>query len=319
MGNFTKPRGKVYHSIVDTIGGTPLVRCHRLEKQLGLHAQLFAKLEYFNPMASVKDRIGVAMIQQLEDQNLIGPDTHIVEPTSGNTGIGLALACTSTGRPITLVMPEHMSVERRNMMKLLGANLQLTPAHLGMKGAIEEAESLVKMIGDAYMPQQFKNMANPAIHEATTGPEIWTDTEGSVDCFVAGVGTGGSINGVGRYLKSQKEDVLCIAVEPENSPVLSGGKPGPHKIEGIGAGFIPDTYDASIVDEVITVSHVTAVDHSRLLARTDGITGGLSTGANLCAAVEIAMRASMAQKNIVFMVPSFAERYMSTSLFEFDA
>ncbi len=315
MSGYEGPRGKIYQSILETIGGTPLVRCQRLEQNQFLDVQLLAKLEYFNPMASVKDRIGRHMLEQLEQDGVIGPKTHIIEPTSGNTGIGLALACAASGRPITLVMPEHMSEERRKMMRHLGANLVLTPAQKGMGGAIERARSLVEEMGDAHMPQQFENAANPLIHEQTTGPEIWVDTEGQVDVLVAGVGTGGSLTGASRYLKTHKS-IHVVAVEPEDSPVLSGGKPGPHRIEGIGAGFVPAIYDQALVDEIITISNQTAMETSRLLARTEGIAGGISTGANLAACLEIAERPEMFGKNIVFMVPSFAERYLSTQLFE---
>jgi Cysteine synthase len=251
MSGYEGPRGNIYQSILETIGGTPLVRCQRIEQTHALDVQLLAKLEYFNPMASVKDRIGQHMLQQLEQDGVIGPKTHIIEPTSGNTGIGLALACAATGRPITLVMPEHMSEERRKMMKLLGANLVLTPAQKGMTGAIERAKSLVEELDDAHMPQQFENPANPSIHELTTGPEIWMDRDEQVDVLVAGVGTGGSLTGAARYLKARKS-IHVVAVEPEDSPVLSGGKPGPHRIEGIGAGFVPAIYDDGLVDEIIT-------------------------------------------------------------------
>ena len=292
------------------------MRLSRLADKRGVKANLLAKLEFFNPIASVKDRIGVSMINALETSGKIGKDTVLVEPTSGNTGIALAFAAAERGYRLILVMPESMSMERRKMLALLGAELELTPAEKGMKGAIARAEELVNTLPDAIMPQQFQNPANPAIHRATTAEEIWNDTNGQVDAVISGVGTGGTITGVGEVLKSRNKDIRMIAVEPEDSPVLSGGQPAPHKIQGIGAGFVPDILDRSIIDEVVTVGNQTAFDQARELARVEGIPVGISSGAAVAAALEVGARPEMAGKNIVIIIPSFAERYLSTALFD---
>ena len=313
----SKPgRGRIYQSITDTIGDTPIVRLDRLAKEKGVHAHLLAKLEFFNPIASVKDRIGVNMIDALEQQGVIKPGATLIEPTSGNTGIALAFVAAARGYRLILVMPESMSIERRKMLALLGAELELTPAPLGMKGAIAKAEELKASIPGAVIPQQFKNPATPHIHPKTTSEEIWNDTEGGVDIFISGVGTGGTITGVGQVLKSRKPQVKVVAVEPEDSPVLSGGNPGPHKIQGIGAGFVPDILDRSVIDEVVRIGNQTAFDTARLLARLEGIPTGISSGAAVAAALEIAARPESKGKNIVIIIPSFAERYLSTALFE---
>jgi cysteine synthase A len=312
----TPGRGRVYDTITETFGDTPLVRLQRLVPD-GSTAMILAKLEFFNPLASVKDRIGVAMIDALEEQGLITPGAStLIEPTSGNTGIALAFAAAARGYRLILTMPETMSQERRKMLAFLGAELELTPGPQGMKGAIAKAEELLETIPGALMPQQFKNLANPAIHRSTTAEEIWNDTNGKVDAFVAGVGTGGTITGVGQVLKSRKSDLKVFAVEPEDSPVLSGGQPGPHKIQGIGAGFVPDILDRTVIDHVITVGNQTAVDTARRLARQEGIPGGISSGAAIAAAIEVARRPDMQGKTIVVIVPSFAERYISSVLFE---
>ncbi|CAH1656280.1 MULTISPECIES: cysteine synthase A [unclassified Chelatococcus] len=309
-------RGRVYDSITETIGDTPLVRLHRLEQERGLKARLLAKLEFFNPIASVKDRIGVNMIAALEEQGLIKPGATLIEPTSGNTGIALAFVAAARGYRLILVMPETMSIERRKMLSLLGAELELTPGPQGMRGAINRAEELKASIPGSIIPQQFHNPANPDIHRRTTAEEIWNDTKGEVDIVVAGVGTGGTITGIGQVLKPRKPSLHVVAVEPEDSPVLSGGQPGPHKIQGIGAGFVPEVLDRSVIDEVVTVGNQTAFDTSRLLARTEGIPVGISAGAALAAALEVAARPESAGKTIVLIVPDFAERYLSTALFE---
>jgi cysteine synthase A len=309
-------RGRVYQSITETIGDTPLVQLNRLAKAKSVKARILAKLEFFNPIASVKDRIGVSMVDAMERSGAIGPETVLVEPTSGNTGIALAFVAAARGYRLILVMPESMSIERRKMLALLGAELVLTPAAHGMRGAVAKAEEIVKELPDAIIPQQFRNPANPDIHRRTTAEEIWNDTDGAVDYFVAGVGTGGTITGVGRVLKARKPDVRIVAVEPEDSPVLSGGQPGPHKIQGIGAGFVPEILDRSVIDEVITVGNQTAFDNARLLARLEGIPGGISSGAAIAAAVELGSRAGMEGKSIVVIIPSFAERYISSALFE---
>lgn len=315
--NETKPgRGRVYESITETIGDTPLVRLKRLPELRNIKAEILAKLEFFNPIASVKDRIGVAMVDAMEEAGVLHPDTVLVEPTSGNTGIALAFVAAARGLRLILVMPESMSVERRKMLALLGAELVLTPAAMGMKGAVAKAEELLRELPKAVMPQQFKNKANPAIHRRTTAEEIWNDTKGKVDVVVSGVGTGGTITGVGQVLKQRKPSVRMVAVEPEDSPVLSGGQPGPHKIQGIGAGFIPEVLDRSVIDEIVTVGNQTAFDTARALARYEGIPGGISSGAAVAAALEIGARPDMAGKSIVVVVPSFAERYLSTALFE---
>ena len=309
-------RGRIYQSITDTIGDTPIVRLDRIAKDKGVHAHLLAKLEFFNPIASVKDRIGVNMIDALEQSGAIKPGATLIEPTSGNTGIALAFVAAARGYRLILVMPESMSIERRKMLALLGAELELTPAPLGMKGAIAKAEELKASIPGSVIPQQFKNAANPDIHRRTTAEEIWNDTEGKVDIFVSGVGTGGTITGVGQVLKARNPNVKVVAVEPEDSPVLSGGNPGPHKIQGIGAGFVPDILDRSIIDEVVRIGNQTAFDTARLLARIEGIPTGISSGASVAAALEIAARPESKGKNIVIIIPSFAERYLSTALFE---
>jgi cysteine synthase len=309
-------RGRVFDSITEAIGNTPLVRLRRLPQQHGVKADILAKLEFFNPAASVKDRIGVAMVEAMEAAGVIGPQTVLIEPTSGNTGIALAFVSASRGYRLMLVMPDSMSVERRKMLKLLGAELVLTPAAQGMRGAIAKAEELVRQTPHAVMPQQFKHLANPEIHRRTTAEEIWNDTGGEIDAFVAGVGTGGTITGVGQVLKPRRASLRVIAVEPEDSPVLSGGQPGPHKIQGIGAGFIPDVLDRSVIDEVVTIGNQTAFDTARALARLEGIPGGISSGAAVAAAIEVGQRPAMAGKTIVVVVPSFAERYLSTALFD---
>ncbi len=310
-------RGRIYASITDTIGDTPLVRMDRLAREKGVRANLLAKLEFFNPLSSVKDRIGVAMIDALEAQGRIAPGRGVlVEPTSGNTGIALAFVAAARGYKLILVMPESMSVERRKMLALLGAELVLTPASLGMKGAIAKANDIVASTPGAIMPQQFENPANPEIHRRTTAEEIWNDTQGAVDIVVSGVGTGGTLTGVGQALKARKPSVQMIAVEPEDSPVLSGGAPGPHKIQGIGAGFAPAILDRSLIDEVVTVGNQTSFDTARLVARLEGIPVGISSGAAIAAAIDVARRPENDGKTIVVIVPSFAERYLSTALFE---
>jgi cysteine synthase A len=310
-------RGSIYASITDTIGDTPLVRIDRIAKEKGVVAHLLAKLEFFNPISSVKDRIGVSMIDALESQGKISPGRGVlVEPTSGNTGIALAFVAAARGYKLILVMPESMSIERRKMLALLGAELVLTPAPLGMKGAIAKANEIVASTPGAIMPQQFENPANPEIHRRTTAEEIWNDTRGEVDIIVSGVGTGGTITGVGQVLKSRRPSLLMVAVEPEDSPVLSGGAPGPHKIQGIGAGFAPAILDRSVIDEIVAVGNQTAFDTARLVARLEGIPVGISSGAAVAAAIDIGRRPENAGKNIVIIIPDFAERYLSTALFE---
>jgi cysteine synthase A len=308
--------GRVYGSITETIGNTPLVRLDRLAKERGIDAEILLKLEFFNPIASVKDRIGVNMIDAMEAAGVLKPGGTLVEPTSGNTGIALAFVAAARGYRLILVMPETMSLERRKMLAYLGAELALTPGPQGMKGAIAKAEELLKEIPGAIMPQQFNNPANPEIHRKTTAEEIWNDTHGQLDAFVAGVGTGGTITGVGQVLKPRLPGLRVVAVEPEDSPVLSGGQPGPHKIQGIGAGFVPGVLDRGVIDEVVTVSNQTAFDTARLLARIEGIPGGISTGGNVAAALEIAARPEFKGKRIVTVACSFAERYISSALFE---
>ncbi|HEX2511461.1 MAG TPA: cysteine synthase A [Xanthobacteraceae bacterium] len=309
-------RGRIYDSITDTIGDTPLVRLNHLPQMHGVKATILAKLEFFNPIGSVKDRIGVAMIDAMEAQGAIGPDTVIIEPTSGNTGIALAFVAAARGYKLILVMPDSMSLERRKMLLLLGAQLELTPAAKGMRGAIARAEEMLRANNNTVMPQQFSNPANPEIHRRTTAEEIWNDTQGAVDVFVSGVGTGGTITGVGQVLKPRKKSLQIVAVEPEDSAVLSGKPPAPHKIQGIGAGFIPEILDRSVIDEVVAVSNQDAFDTARALAKHDGIPGGISSGAAVAAALQIGQRPEMAGKNIVVVIPSFAERYLSTALFE---
>ena len=318
MPEARKPgRGRVYSSITETIGDTPIVRLDKLAKEKGVKANLLAKLEFFNPIASVKDRIGVAMIEALEAQGKITPGkTTLVEPTSGNTGIALAFAAAAKGYKLILTMPETMSVERRKMLALLGAELVLTEGPKGMKGAIAKAQELAETLPDAIIPQQFENPANPEIHRKTTAEEIWNDTEGTVDILVSGIGTGGTITGTGQVLNSRKPEVKVIAVEPADSPVLSGGNPGPHKIQGIGAGFAPAILDTGIYDEIVTVTNDEAFETARLAARLEGVPVGISSGAALAAAIKVGAREENAGKNIVIIIPSFAERYLSTALFE---
>ncbi len=309
-------RGRVYDSIADTIGATPIVRLNRLPRERGIKANILAKLEFFNPVSSVKDRIGVSMIQALEAAEKVGPGAVLIEPTSGNTGIALAFVAAARGYRLILVMPDSMSIERRKMLAFLGAELELTPAAQGMTGALARAEEIAHNTPNSVVPQQFRNPANPEIHRRTTAEEIWRDTCGAIDAFVAGVGTGGTITGVGQVLKPRKPSLHVVAVEPEDSPVLSGGKPGPHKIQGIGAGFVPEILDRSVIDEVVTVSNQSAIDTSRALARYEGIPCGISSGAAVAAALTLGERKEFFGKNIVVVVPDFAERYLSTALFE---
>jgi len=310
-------RGRVYNSITETIGDTPLVRLDRLALEKDVGAKLLAKLEFFNPIGSVKDRIGVSMIDALEKSGKISPGRGIlVEPTSGNTGIALAFVAAARGYKLILVMPESMSIERRKMLALLGAELVLTPAPQGMKGAIAKANEIVAATPGAIIPQQFENPANPEIHRRTTAEEIWNDTEGAVDIVISGVGTGGTITGVGQVLKARKPSVRMVAVEPEDSPVLSGGAPGPHKIQGIGAGFVPAILDREVIDEIVTVGNQTAFDTARLVARLEGVPVGISSGAALAAGIDVGRRPENKGKTIVVIIPSFAERYLSTALFE---
>ncbi len=309
-------RGRIYDSIIDTIGATPLVRLSRLAADEGVEAEILAKLEFFNPLGSVKDRIGVSMIEALERDGKIGPETVIVEPTSGNTGIALAFACAAKGYRLILTMPESQSVERRKMMTFLGAELELTPSRDGMRGAIKRAEALVAELPDAVMPQQFHNPANPEIHSRTTAEEIWTDSGGNVDAMVASVGTGGTLTGCAEVLKQRNPDFRMIAVEPEDSPVLSGGAAGAHMIEGIGPGFVPSILKTELIDEVLTVANESAFAMSRKAAQLEGLPSGISSGAALSAALEVGARPDMAGKRIVVILPSFAERYLSTALFD---
>jgi cysteine synthase A len=313
----SKPgHGRIFGSITETIGNTPLVRLNRLPQEQGIDAEILVKLEFFNPISSVKDRIGVSMIEAMEAAGKITPDTTLIEPTSGNTGIALAFVAAARGYRLILIMPETMSLERRKMLAYLGAELVLTPGPLGMKGALAKAEELLSEIPNSVMPQQFKNPANPEIHRRTTAEEIWNDTGGQFDAFVAGVGTGGTITGVAQVIKPRLPNMKVIAVEPEDSPILSGGQPGPHKIQGIGAGFIPDVLDRSLIDDVVTVGNQTAFDTARRLAKLEGIPGGISTGANVAAALEVAARPEYKGKRIITVAPSFAERYISSALFE---
>jgi cysteine synthase A len=310
-------RGRIYDSITETIGDTPLVRLDKFAKQKGIIADLIAKLEFFNPVGSVKDRIGVAMIEALEQAGRITPGkTTLVEPTSGNTGIALAFAAAAKGYKLILTMPETMSVERRKMLVLLGAELILTEGPRGMKGAIAKAEELIGILPDAIIPQQFENPANPEIHRTTTAEEIWNDTQGGIDIFISGIGTGGTITGVGQVLKPRKPALHIVAVEPRDSPVLSGGQPGPHKIQGIGAGFAPKILDTSVYDEVVQVSNEDALENARLVARLEGVPVGISSGAALQAAAVVGSRPQNAGKSMVVVIPSFAERYLTTALFE---
>lgn len=312
----TEFRGKIYENIVDTIGATPLVRLSRLMADAGVEGQVLAKCEYFNPLASVKDRIGLAMIEAAERDGKIKEGATLVEPTSGNTGIALAFVCAAKGYRLILTMPESMSIERRKMLKLFGAELELTPAPQGMRGAIDKAEELVKTIPGAMMLQQFENPANPDIHRRTTAEEIWNDTGHKLDVIISGVGTGGTITGCAEVLKPRNPDLKIIAVEPEDSPILSGGAPGPHKIQGIGAGFVPGILNRDIIDEVLQIGNETAFAMARKAARMEGLAVGISSGAAISAALEVAARPEMAGKNIVTIIPSFAERYLSTALFE---
>jgi len=310
-------RGRIYDSITETIGDTPLVRLNRMPKEAGAKADILLKLEFFNPLSSVKDRIGVAMIEAMEAQGIITPGkSTLVEPTSGNTGIALAFVAAAKGYRLILVMPDSMSLERRKMLALLGAELVLTEAAKGMKGSIAKAQEIIAATPGSIMPQQFENPANPDVHRRTTAEEIWNDTNGGVDAVISGVGTGGTITGVGQVLKARKPSVRMIALEPEDSPILSGGQPGPHKIQGIGAGFVPAILDRKVIDEVITISNETAFETARKVARIEGIPVGISSGAAIAAALEVGARPDMAGKMIVAIIPSFAERYLSTALFE---
>lgn len=304
----------IFADITRTVGKTPLVRLNRIQK--GLNAEILVKIESFNPLSSVKDRIGVAMIDAAETAGLIGKDTVIIEPTSGNTGIALAFVCAAKGYRLILTMPDTMSMERRHLLNILGAELVLTEGAKGMKGAIEKAEELAASYKKSFMPQQFKNPANPEIHRRTTAEEIWNDTDGKVDYLVAGVGTGGTITGIGEVLKKRKPSVKIIAVEPADSPVLSGGKPGPHKIQGIGAGFVPDVLNRNVIDEIIQVAHENAGEMARRLAKEEGILVGISSGAALWAALEVAKRKEAEGKMIVVLLPDSGERYLSTWLFQ---
>ena len=306
---------KIYKSITELIGKTPLLELVNFRKNNGLNARIIAKLEYFNPAGSVKDRIAMAMISEAEANGKIKAGATIIEPTSGNTGIGLAAVATSKGYKVILTMPETMSIERRNLLKAYGAELVLTDGAKGMKGAIEKAKELSGTIPNSFIPGQFENRANPAIHRSTTGPEIWEDTDGTVDIFVAGVGTGGTITGVGEFLKSKNPEIKIVAVEPASSAVLSNESPGPHKIQGIGAGFIPDVLNASIYDEIIPVENEAAFEMSRNLSKTEGILVGISSGAALYAASELAKRSENEGKTIVVLLPDTGERYLSTQLF----
>lgn len=306
----------IYKGTLGLIGNTPLVEVTNIEKELGLEAKLLVKLEYFNPAGSVKDRVAKAMIEDAEEKGILKEGSVIIEPTSGNTGIGLASIAAAKGYRIILTMPETMSVERRNMLKAYGAELVLTEGAKGMKGAIAKAEELAKEIPNSFIPGQFVNPANPAAHRATTGPEIWNDTDGQVDIFVAGVGTGGTLSGTGEYLKSKKPEVKVVAVEPETSPVLSEGKAGPHKIQGIGAGFVPDTLNTKVYDEIIKIANDDAFETSKLLTKKEGILTGISSGAALSAALQLAKRPENKGKTIVALLPDSGDRYYSTPLFQ---
>jgi len=304
----------IFADITKTVGKTPLVRLNRMQK--GLNAEVLVKVESFNPLSSIKDRIGVAMIEAAEKSGLLKKDSVIVEPTSGNTGIALAFVCAAKGYHLILTMPDTMSLERRQLLSILGAELVLTEGIKGMKGAIEKAEELAEKHKNSFMPQQFKNPANPGIHRLTTAEEIWRDTDGELDYFIAGVGTGGTITGTGEILKKRKPSVKIIAVEPDDSPVLSGGKPGPHKIQGIGAGFVPDVLNRNVIDEIIRVTHKNAGETARRLAKEEGILAGISSGAACWAALEVAGRREAERKTIVVLLPDSGERYLSTWLFQ---
>lgn len=315
--SFDKPgRGRVYDSILETVGNTPLVRIGKLADAHGCQGEVLAKLEFFNPAASIKDRIAVSMLEAMEAEGTIGPGSVIVEPTSGNTGIGLAFACAAKGYRCILTMPDSFSVERRMLMKFFGAELALTPREKGINGAIDKANEIIAETENAVMPWQFGHPANPEIHRRTTAEEIWRDTDGVVDAVVLGVGTGGTLTGIGEVLKERKPDVQVIAVEPENSPVLSGGEHSPHMIQGIGAGFVPDVLNTDLIDEVVLVSNEEAIETARQLAALEGIPGGISSGAALACAMRIAARDEMKGKTLVTVLPSCAERYLSTALFD---
>ena len=309
-------RGRIYNNILETIGATPLIRLHRMATEAGCEADIVGKCEFFNPLSSVKDRIGLAMIEAAERDGRLKPGGTIVEPTSGNTGIALAFVCAAKGYKLILTMPESMSMERRKMLYLLDASIELTPAAKGMPGAISKAEEIIQNQPGAVMLQQFSNPANPEIHRHTTAEEIWRDTNGQVDVVIAGVGTGGTMTGVAEALKFRKSDVKTIAIEPEDSPVISGGVPGPHKIQGIGAGFIPQNLDTSLIDEVIQIANETAFTTAQKAAALEGLPVGISSGAAVAAALEVGQRPEMANKLIVTVLPSFAERYLSTALFD---
>jgi cysteine synthase A len=308
----------IAHNLIDLLGNTPLLELSRTEKKERLKARIIVKLELFNPARSVKDRVGFAMLNDAERRGLINKDTTIIEPTSGNTGIGLALASAIRGYRLILTMPEAMSLERRKLLKALGAELVLTPAYEGMAGAIRKAQELAQEIGNAYIPQQFENKANAEIHRKTTAEEIWRDTDGKVDILVAGIGTGGTITGVGEVLKKYKPHIQVIAVEPDSSPVLSGGKPGPHKLQGIGAGFVPKVLNTTVYDEIIRIKDEEAYDRGRQLARTDGVLAGVSSAAAVAAAIRVAKRPENEKKNIVVILPDTGERYLSTPIYNFE-
>ena len=315
MKKFKTFRNKIYESILETIGNTPMVRVPKISKKYNCLGDLVCKLEFFNPTSSVKDRIGLSMIEDAEKKKLINKETIVVEPTSGNTGIGLAFICAAKGYKLILTMPESMSVERKRMLVLLGAKLILTPAKDGMKGAIAKAKEILKKNKNSFMPQQFNNASNPQIHKTTTAIEILNDTKGKLDAIVMGVGTGGTITGVAEVLKKKNKKIKIIAVEPEDSPILSGGIPGPHKIQGIGAGFIPKVLNKKWIDEIIQIANETAFSTARIAAKIEGLPVGISSGAALAAGIEVACRKEMKNKRIVVVIPSFAERYLSTELF----